>query len=402
MHESFSLGRIAGVKVGANWSLIVVVWLIAWSLAATELPATEPGHGRLAYWVVGVVASAAFFACLLAHELSHSIVARRNGIEVEGIVLWLFGGVSRLSTDPETADSELKMAAAGPAMSVFIAVTCFGLSRLVEATMHQPLLVAGLGWLGWINGMLAVFNLVPAFPLDGGRVLRAWLWRRHGDKARATVTAANAGRAFAFVLIGLGVLEFAVGASLSGLWLIFLGWFLLSAPTAELSRSFVTSHLAGIPVRAAMTPHPIVVPAGITVGQLLDGWMDRHRCSTFPLVGSDGTVLGLITLARVKRVPAAERALTPLMAVACPPAEIVSCDVDDPLTAVIERMNASPDQRALVYEHGALAGIVSPSDVTRSLEYARLVADPRPNQVPPVSCVAGSSFAEPGANRDAG
>jgi len=382
MHESFSLGRIAGMRIGANWSLVVVVWLIAWSLADSELPAAVPGQDPVAYWGVGVTASVVFFACLLAHELSHSLVARRHGIEVDGIVLWLFGGVSRLRTDPATADAELKMAVAGPATSAVIAVAFLGLSRVVDSTLDQPLTAAGLRWLGWINGILAAFNLVPAFPLDGGRVLRAWLWRRHGDKIRATMVAARAGRVFAFTLIGLGMVEFAAGGSLGGLWLVFLGWFLLTASTAEATRAFVDSRLAGLPVRVAMTSNPVVVPAGITVGQLIEGWMYRHRCSTFPLVGPEGAVVGLVTLARVKQIPAERRELVLVSEVACPASEIVTCDPEEPLTAVIARMNASADQRALVYDGAALVGIVSPSDVTRSLEHAELVPSRPPDGSP--------------------
>ena len=371
MHESFSLGRIAGMRIGANWSLIVVVWLIAWSLADSVLPAAVPGQDPVAYWAIGVIASVVFFICLLAHELSHSLVARRHGTEVDGIVLWLFGGVSRLRTDPATADAELKMAVAGPAMSGVIAVVFLGLSRVV-GSLDLPLAAAGLRWLGWINAILAAFNLVPAFPLDGGRVLRAWLWRRHGDKIRATIVAAQAGRVFAFTLIGLGVLEFAAGGPLGGLWLIFLGWFLLTASTAEATRAIVDSRLAGLPVRVAMTADPVVVPAGTTVDHLIEGWMYRHRCSTFPIVGPEGVVVGMVTMARVKQISAERRQSVLVDEVACPIVDVVTCAPDEPLTTVIARMNASADQRALVFDGGELVGIISPSDVTRSLQHAEL------------------------------
>lgn len=372
MHQSFSLGRVAGMKIGANWTLIIVVWLIAWSLADTQLPETVPGHSHVAYWAVGVGAAVGFFVCLLAHELSHSVVARRHGIEVEGIVLWLFGGVSQLKADAATADVELRVAAAGPAMSIAIALGFFGVTRILDASASQPLLAAGLGWLGWMNGILAVFNLVPAFPLDGGRVLRAWLWQRSGDKSKATMSAANAGRMFAYALIGFGVLQFAGGNTLGGLWSVFLGWFLLAAATAEATQSIVETELSGVRVRDAMTSDPVVVPAGTTIEALIDTWLFSHRCSTFPVVGGSGGVVGLITLARVKQVPLGRRGSTYVSDVACPANEIVSCGPDDPLIAVIARMNASVDQRALVFDGGRLVGIVSPSDAARTIQHAQL------------------------------
>ncbi len=366
------------MRVGANWSLLVVVWLIAWSLADVQLPLSAPDYGRAAYWVVGAVGAVTFFACLLAHELAHSMVARRHGVEVEGIVLWLFGGVSQLKDDPPDADAELRIAVAGPATSIAIALGFLGLTLAVNATGGPALVAAGLGWLGWINGVLAVFNLVPAFPLDGGRVLRAWLWRRHGDKVRATATAATAGRVFGYVLIGLGLAEFALGGSLGGIWLVFLGWFLLAASAAEATRSVFDTQLAGVPASAAMTADPIVAPAAITVQQLVDDWLYRHRCSTFPLVEADGAVSGLVTIARVKQVPADRRTTTPVRAIAAGAAEIVRCEIDEPLITVVGRMNESPDQRALVYDGGRLAGIVSPSDVARILERTELIHERQP------------------------
>jgi len=234
-------------------------------------------------------------------------------------------------------------------------------------------LVAGAtGWLGWFNAILAVFNLAPAFPLDGGRVLRALLWRRSGDKAAATVRAGRAGEAFGYVLIAFGLLEFLAGAGLGGVWLVFLGWFLLAAARAEADTSALDTELAGLTVGAIMTPNPIVAPAGITVEKVLEGWVYPNRGSTFPLVDPDGQLVGLITLARIKRVPPDRRETTLVTDVACPIAEVVTCAPGEELVPVVRRMAASPDQRALVLDGGRLVGIVSPSDVTRAHEHARL------------------------------
>jgi Zn-dependent protease len=375
--ESFHLGKIAGVRIGANWSLVVVVWLIAWSRASDGLPIEAPGYTRIEYWVAGVIASIAFFACLLAHELSHSVVARRHGVEVEGIVLWLFGGVSRLKGEAAEPGVELRIAIAGPMMSLLLAGGFLGLSQLVEtsagtASAGTTLFGATLGWLGWINGILAVFNLLPAFPLDGGRVLRAWLWSRHGDKTKATLTAAGAGRVFGFILIGLGLFEFASGIAVGGLWFVFLGWFLINAAGAEAAGSLLTTQLAGVLVRDVMTPHPIVAPAAMTVDELLEQFIYPNRCSTFPLADPTGTVVALLTLARVKHVSAHLRSTTRCADVATPLAEVVTCGPDDGLLGLLGRLSTSVDQRALVFDAAGLAGIVSPSDISRAMQQAEL------------------------------
>ena len=372
MDESVHLGTIAGIRIGANWSLLVIFWLIVWALSGTELPLVARGYGTAAYWVAGVATALAFYACLLAHELAHAVVARRAGIEVHGIVLWLLGGVSRLEGEASGPDTELRIAVAGPATSIVIAVGFLGLSRLVDVVSGAALLTAALGWLGWINGVLGVFNLAPAFPLDGGRVLRAVLWRRHGDKVRATQTAAHAGRVFGYCLIALGLLELAGGAGVGGLWLVFLGWFLLAAARGEATASL----LGGLRVRDVMTPDPVVAPAWLTVSQLLDDWISPNRCSSFPLIDQRGALVGLVTLARVKRVPPDLRPSVQVGEVACPRAEVVTCGPDDELVAMVQRLAASEDQRALVLE-GELegervVGIVSPSDVTRATEHAQL------------------------------
>jgi len=372
--ESIHLGRVGGVRIGANWSLVVVVWLIAWSLAEGQLPLAAPGYGRVGYWLAGIAASLVFFACLLAHELSHSMVARRSGVEVEGIVLWLFGGVSRLKGEAHDAGQELRIAVAGPLMSLALAGLFLGVARLAEVAGGTTLLSATLAWLGWINGLLAVFNLMPAFPLDGGRVLRAWLWRRYDDKQRATVAAASAGRTFGFLLIGLGLFEFAAGGSVGGLWLVFLGWFLLHAATAEAAGSILSSELAGVHVRDAMTPDPIVAPADATVADLLDRFVYPNRCSTFPLVDHAGTVVALMTLTRMKRVPPEHRAATPVMSVAAPLAEVVTAAPDDALVDLLSKLTTSVDQRALVFDGGSLVGIVSPSDIARIVQHAEMRA----------------------------
>lgn len=372
MEESIRLGRIAGVRIGMNWSLLVVVWLIAWSLARATLPDSAPGYGLGAYWVAGTAASVVFLASILAHELGHATVARRDGVGVEGITLWLFGGVARLTSRARSADSELRIAVAGPAVSIALGAAFLGASLALDAADVTPLTVATLRWLGTINLTLAVFNLIPAAPLDGGRVLAAILWRRSGDETGARVSATRAGVTFGRVLVVLGLAAFAFGGGLGGLWLVFLGWFLISAARAEQMDVVVHHSLAGVRVGDVMTPDPEVAPFMGTVAGFVTDVVDRSRHSAFPLVDLSGRVVALVTLHRLRAVPPAERAHVALSEVATPIEQVVVCAPDEELAAVLPRLMGN-DRRALVMVEGRLVGIVSPSDVARALDRASLV-----------------------------
>lgn len=377
MHESIRLGRIAGIDVGINWSVLVLGWLIAWSLAGTRFPESHPESSELAYWVVGSLTALLFLGSLLAHELAHSVVAVKSGVEVEGITLWLFGGMARLSIDASTADRQLRIAAVGPAASLAAAGFFFIVSLLLglpafDSVDELSLLASALAWLALMNLILAVFNLVPAAPLDGGRILRAIVWQRTGDPVRASVVASQAGRGFGYFLVVLGFLQFFAGAGLSGIWLVFLGWFLLAAAGAEGARAETQLVLGDTVVADAMTADPVVVPAFATAQQVVDQFIFRHRCSTFPVVDRDGRVTGLLTLNLIKQLPPSERANAVASSIARPIDEVVTTRPEEPLVDVIDRMSVSPDGRALVYSDGELVGIVSPTDTLRIMEARRL------------------------------
>ena len=213
MDPTVRLGRVAGVEIGAHWSLAIVFVLIVWTLADQILPDMVPGETFTAYWLVALFAALLFYCSLLAHEMGHALVARRLGVKVEGITLWIFGGVARLGGDAATAGAEARIAIAGPIVSLVLAVA-FSLTTLgLDAAGGPSLVEAGSFWLALSNTMLLLFNLVPAFPLDGGRIFRAWLWRRRGDRYSATATAALLGRVCSFGLIGLGLLAFSHSAT---------------------------------------------------------------------------------------------------------------------------------------------------------------------------------------------
>jgi Zn-dependent protease len=238
MNESAHLVTVRGIRVGAHWSLLLILWLLVTSLASWQLPHVAPGHVGAAYAVAALGAAVAFYACLLAHELAHAVAARHRNIDVEGIVFWLFGGMTKLKGEAADADDEQHVALAGPATSLALAAAFLVLSRLFGAGQQASLPAVVFGWLGWLNGVLAIFNLLPAFPLDGGRVLRAALWRHHGDKQRATATAARVGGSFGYGMIAIGAVGFFVsGGSFTGLWLAMIGWFVLSSSRSEADAS---------------------------------------------------------------------------------------------------------------------------------------------------------------------
>lgn len=233
MNASVRLGRLAGIEVGLHWSLAIVFVLIVWTLAGQVLPVVVPDQPQSAYWLVASVAALLFYVSLLSHEMGHALVARRLDVQVDGITLWLFGGVARLRGDASTPGTEAKIAIAGPLVSLALAIAFGAATFALDATGGPPLIEGACAWLAGSNAVLLLFNLLPAFPLDGGRILRAWLWRRSGDRLRATSRAAWLGRLGAVLMIGVGLVSLITQGGLSGLWLIFLGVFLMSAARSQ-------------------------------------------------------------------------------------------------------------------------------------------------------------------------
>lgn len=369
MEESLSLGRIAGVRVGLNWSVLIIFALIAGSLALGFLPQMHPDVDPIVHWISAVITAVVFLASLLAHEVAHAVVAIRNGLEVQGITLWLFGGVAKLESEAEDPAAELRIAGIGPLVSVLLAVAFGSLAFAGSAAGWPGVVVEVIAWLALINLVLAVFNLVPASPLDGGRILRAFLWWRRGDPVSAAVTAAKAGRIFGFVLIALGLVQFAFTGALGGLWLVLIGWFLTTAAGAEQQHARLQGALGDLRVRDVMTPEPTVVPWDLTVERFVEEFVFGHRYSTFPVVGGDRRV-GLMTLNRVKDVPPSDRPHRSLHGVACPPDEVATASPDEDLVDVLPRMSGCADGRVVVVDDGRVVGILSPRDVARELEIA--------------------------------
>lgn len=363
MSENLSLGRIAGIRVGLNWSVLVVCALIAWSLATSLLPAASPGQTSTAYWLAGVLSAVVFVVSLLAHELAHSIVAMRRGVRVDGITLWLFGGVSRISSDANSPATQALFTFVGPLTSLVLGVV-FYVAALAVGGGHG-LLPATLSWLGYINISLGVFNLVPAFPLDGGRLLQSLIWLRTGDRLQATRTAARIGMGFAYLLIVYGLANFVIaGNAVGGVWSIFLGWFLLNAARSEEAGGVLRQALAGISVRDVMTRNPVQAPDDISVEEALHSYVLVSRHSTFPTHDASGRLTGLLTLAALKEVAPDARATTLVKDVACPVNSVSSASPSDPITDLLGVADGCGEGRTLILDRGQLVGIISPSDIS--------------------------------------
>jgi len=356
-----TLGRIAGIRISINWSWLIVFTLIVWTLASAVFPSEDPHLSRRTYLAMAVVAACVFFASLLLHELGHAAQARRDGMEIDGITLWLFGGVARFKGMFPSAGAELRIALAGPLVSALLG----GAFVAVAAAGGLGTAVDGVAaWLGYINLILLAFNMLPALPLDGGRVLRALLWRARGDFSWATRIAADVGRGFGYLLVGLGVFLFIVQGVWSGVWLAFVGWFLLQAAAAEGRYGLIRDALGGLRVRDLMVRNPVSVAADETVAEFMDGVVRMHRYTTYPVVGG-GRVLGLLPFAAVARVPRDEWGRTAVRECMLAFDDVPHLREDELLVDVMGELAPRPPGRAFVLEGELVVGLLSISDVGR-------------------------------------
>ena len=366
MDSSVRLGRVAGIEIGLHWSLAIALVLIVWTLAGQIFPELAPDQSQTAYWLVSLLAALLVYVSLLAHEMGHALVARRLGVSVEGITLWIFGGVARLGGDAATAGTEARIAIAGPIVSLVLAAA-FGLITFVlDATGGPALAVEGAFWLAFSNGMLLLFNLIPAYPLDGGRILRAWLWGRRGNRYRATSTAAAVSRVCSFLMIALGLFLLFLERDLSGVWLVFIGLFLLSAARNEEAYVLMHGALSGLRIADVMSRNPLVAPGWITVDEFMRTYLPLQRTAAYPLKNFEGDLDGLVTYTRLAEVPQEQRRAIRVRDVGVGIEAVPQARPTEAVATVLTRF-AAGDGHVLVLEGGRLVGMVSPADVTRAL-----------------------------------
>ncbi len=372
MRESFRLGRLAGIPVGLNWSLLLVAGLITWSLADVQLPRIDPGLADSRYWTVGTLTALLFFASILAHEMGHAVIARREGIPVHGIVLWILGGVASLGHEAREPRAELRIAAAGPAVSAALAATFAGLVLVGRSFGTADIVVAGLVWLSVINGLLALFNLLPATPLDGGRILRAFLWRRWADRPRATIVAGRSGQVVGGLVITAGLWEISTG-SIVGLWTGMVGWFIVSGARSEIDRTRSGEALSSVRVRQVMAADPPITEGWLTVGAVLANLGGTLRHTVVPVRAADGAIVGALSLDRlVTQDPAVwteKRVAEVMLPLSAVPVLSAGARID----AVLDRFRPSDLATALVCEaDGRLVGTLDEDALRRACRLGRL------------------------------
>lgn len=291
--NTIRLFNIDGFEIKLDPSWFLIAGLITWTLSTQYFPVTLPGLTGTAYLVLAIVAMLGFFGSLLLHELSHSVVARSYGVQIKGITLFIFGGVAELETEVPTAKAELWVALAGPAMSLCLSLGFWISSLVIQTVFDITALAVVLSYLATVNLIIAVFNMVPAFPLDGGRVLRAYLWSRHGDVLKATKTAARSGTIFGYTLIILGVMVLFQSAATAGLWYVLIGFFVLAAARSAYQNQLMHSTFDGKTVSAVMVRDPIVVAPELTLSLFVNQVVLKHGVSFAPVV-SDGVLIGQI------------------------------------------------------------------------------------------------------------
>lgn len=363
--SGFPIGRIAGIPLRVNWTVIIIVLLVGVGLASGGLPSEYPGHSAAVYALCGVIAAVALVLSILAHEIAHSIVARRNGIGVSGITLWMFGGVSRLSSTGRTPGMEFRIAGAGPFTSFLLGVIALGVGGVIVGAAGNSIVAGVFIWLGITNVTLAVFNLLPGAPLDGGRLLRALVWRFGGDPQRAQILAARAGTGLGLLLVAGGIVEVFAGLGASGVWLVLLGWLLIGSAQSEERQADIETRLRGVPVSQVMVQDPPVVPAWLTLDAFIASAVLSHSLRAFPIADEAGRLTGLVTLAQVRAVPRAGWGTTRLRDIACALDDVAVARPDEPVTELLSRFTDCSAGHAPVVVDGRVVGLVTPEAIER-------------------------------------
>ena len=361
-----TLFEIAGFAVKVDWSWAILAMLIAWSLAQGFFPSLYEGLPTAAYWWMGVAGVIGLFLSILLHELSHSVVARYYGLPIRGITLFIFGGVAELEEEPHSPRIEFRMAIAGPILSIALGVLFYLLTMLGQAAGWMEPVTGVTRYLASLNLILAVFNLIPAFPLDGGRVLRAYLWDRWRDMRRATRVAANAGIGFSLVLMGIGILSVVTGDFGTGIWWILIGLFLRSAAAGSYYDLRTRQAIKGRTVRDFMSGAPIAVSPTLSLRQLADDFVLRHHHEFFPVV-EGGRVLGSISMKELKDVPRDRWEATTIAAAMLPATEANMIEAKVEAMAALLAMQRQKASRLMVVENGALVGVLSLKDLLKRL-----------------------------------
>jgi Zn-dependent protease/predicted transcriptional regulator len=360
------LFTILGFEISIDLSWLIIALLVTYSLAQGVFPHYYPSLSPVTHWLMGLVGAVLFFGSIIFHEFWHSLVARRHGLPMRGITLFLFGGVAEMGDEPRRPGVELMTAIAGPAASVVLGAGFYGLHAMGK-DVGWPLPVLGvLIYLAFINWILAAFNMLPAFPLDGGRVLRSLLWSWRGDLRWATRMASGAGSIFGILLMVYGGINMLMMNVVGGLWYVFIGLFLRGAAQSAYQQVVIRELTAGKKVRDLMRRDPVTAAPSLSLERFVEEFVYRHNTEIFP-VTQDGRLIGCIDLDRVRRVPRQEweRRTVGDLATGCAQENTISPDAD--ISQARSRLARSGGRGLLVVENGQLAGLLDRQDLERFL-----------------------------------
>ncbi len=365
------LFKLFGFQVSLDASWVFLLLLVTWSLARGFFPNRFEGLTKTTYWIMGAVAALALFLSIVLHELSHSLVARRYNVTIRGITLFVFGGVAQMEDEPPGPQAEFAMAIAGPLMSIVLALFFYGLSRLAESLGMATGMFGVLRYLAIINGILAIFNMVPAFPLDGGRVLRSAIWKARGDLISATRISSRVGSIFGIGLIALGVLNVLRGSFIGGMWWFLIGIFLSNAARSSYQQVLIRATLDGVSIKRFMKTDIMTIPPSTTIAKLVDEYVYRYHHKMFPVV-ERGTLKGCITTRQLREIPRAqwETGTVGDYVQHCSGNNMVSPDTE--ARKVLDMMKKTGNSRLMVVDGTKLVGIVSLKDL---LEFIAVKSD---------------------------
>lgn len=367
MSGSLHLGKIAGISLEINYSWLIILVLLTVSLAINWFPQAAPKYPLAAYWGTGFIAAVLLFGAVLVHELAHSLVARARGLPVKNITLFIFGGVSDLEKEPPSPGAEFQVTIVGPLTSLIIAGICWGIALSLRAV---PLIGAVFGYLAISNGLLAVFNLIPGFPLDGGRVLRAILWKLTGNLRTATRWATRVSQFIALLFILAGIWFFFTGNILNGLWLGFIGWFLLSTAQAANANVMLDTLFGRATVGEVMNPNPLTVPASLSLLELVESYLLPRALRAVPVTQGD-QVLGLVSLTDIRHVPREQWGQVLVGQVMMPRQRLAVAAPQQRLSEAMGAMARRNIHQLPVMQQERLVGMVSRETIVRFLEVRR-------------------------------
>jgi Zn-dependent protease/predicted transcriptional regulator len=373
-HKSWrgiSLFKIAGIRISLDLSWFIIFGLVLFALSAGYLPRTFPGQPPQTYWVAGLIATLLFFASVMLHELAHSLVAIRHGIDIPEITLFIFGGVSRLSQEPRDPGTEFKIAVVGPLTSFALAAV-FGALGLTLKGLEPSLILVVIRYLAWINLALGIFNLVPGFPLDGGRLFRAFLWWKTGSLTRATKVAADFGKGFALAIMILGGLQIFAGSLINGLWFIFIGMFLRGMSVQGYEELIIRKSLEGVHVDEVMVREVVSVPPNLTISQLIHDYFLHYAYRGFP-VAENGRVLGVVSVTAVRQLPREQYDQRTVSEIMEPLSEDLLIDAHASLADALVKMSREEQDRLLVLTGERLAGLVTKTGLLRFVQIKQIL-----------------------------